>query len=100
MKSILELTKDTWIKTQSSENDRADAKDQVAYDHITITEHKDDHVKAKVTTRLGHERRLEIEAEKDVLSWSCTCGSASGKNDVFCKHAIAVIYKLRKTSGG
>lgn len=97
MRSIAELTAPDKLKELATESDRRLGKELFRYDHIAIEESKPDHVLARVKVPTGQTRKVEIEVKDDMLTWSCTCGSASGKNDVFCKHAVAVALKLDET---
>ncbi len=94
MKTIPELTTYEHIKELSIESNRELGKEILAYDHITIDENKPEHVKTRVHVPTGQTRMVDFKSEGNTLAWSCTCGSASGKNDVFCKHCVATALKL------
>jgi len=94
MKTIDELTDADALRGLATESNRRLGAEIFTYDRIDIEESKPDHVVAQVKVPTGQTRRVELDVEEDVLAWKCTCGSASGKNDVFCKHAVAAVLKL------
>lgn len=96
-KTIAELTTIDKLKELATESNRRLGKDIFNYNRIEIEESKPDYAIARVKVPTGQTRKIMLDVEADSLVWSCTCGSASGKDDVFCKHAVAVALKLAAT---
>lgn len=96
-KTIAELTTTDKLKELATESNRRLGKEILNYDRIDIEESKSDYVIARVKVPTGQTRKVILDVEDDSLAWSCTCGSASGKDDVFCKHAVAAALKLSET---
>jgi len=97
MKTIRELTGSKEVKELATESNRRLGKEIVAYDRIEFEKDKPELLVARVKVPTGQTRTVTLEAEGETLSWHCTCGSASGKDDVFCKHAVAAAQKLEES---
>lgn len=93
-KSITELTREQDLKGLAIESNRRLGRELFKEGRVEITESKPEHVESRVKVSGGEVRKVELEAEDGKLSWTCTCGSASGKNDVFCKHSVATALKF------
>lgn len=100
MRTIAELTSEDKLKELAIESNRQLGREILAYDKIDLTENTPGHVHAQVRVPTGQTRTVDITVDGESLVWKCTCGSASGKNDVFCKHCIAVALKLAEPRGG